>query len=117
MVAFPYRKEKSDLFGETYRPIAAVHFVVDDETEFVQFMYVDSGADVTLVPKSVGELLGFSVLESEIKQIYSVSRHSVPVIIKGVKLKIGGYEFEAKVAWCLNENVPLLLGRLDVFDK
>lgn len=117
MVEFPYRREKSDLFGETYRPIAAVHFIVDDDTEFVQFMYIDSGADVTLIPKSVGDLLGFAVLESEIKQIYSVSRHSVPVIIKDVRLRLGNHEFDARVAWSLQENVPLLLGRLDIFDK
>ncbi len=115
MVEFPYKRENSDLLGVVYRPIAAVNFIVNN-TEIMQFMYVDSGADMTLIPKSVGELLGFEITE-EAKEVYSVSRHSIPIIMKNIELKIGKHRLNACVAWSLQENVPLLLGRLDIFDK
>ncbi len=115
MVEFPYKKEKSNLFGTIYRPIAAVHFIVRSN-EIIQLMYVDSGADITLIPKSIGELLGFEE-DDEAKEIFSVSGHKISVIIKNTKMKIGRHTFSARVAWSLQENVPILLGRLDIFDK
>ena len=115
MAEFPYRREKSNLFGMMYRPIASIHFIVNGN-EIIQFMYVDSGADITLIPKSVGELLGFEAGD-EIKEIYSVSGHKISVIIKNIDLRIGRHQFNARVAWSLQEDVPLLLGRLDIFDR
>ncbi len=32
-------------------------------------------------------------------------------------MRIGNREFEARVAWALEENVPPLLGRTDVFEE
>src|SRR3989338_10155421 len=115
MVEFPYKREKSNLFGTVYRPIVAVHFI-DRNSEIIQLMYIDSGADITLIPKSIGELLGFDESD-EVKEIFSVSGHKISVIIENAKMKIGRHQFNARVAWSLHENVPLLLGRLDVFDK
>ena len=39
------------------------------------------------------------------------------VIVKKVKMKIGNQEFDTRIAWCLEEDVPPLLGRIDVFNK
>ena len=115
MVEFPYRKEETVLLGTVYRPIAAVHFIVEDN-EILEFMYVDSGADITIIPKSMGELLGFES-SREIKTIYAIGQNPIPIIIKKVQMKIGDHRFLARVGWCLQENVPFLLGRLDVFDR
>ena len=41
----------------------------------------------------------------------------MPIIIKKVKMRIGEQEFDARVAWCLEEDVPPLLGRIDVFNR
>lgn len=43
------------------------------------FMYVDSGADVTLIPKSFGELLGFRLESSKIQEIKGIGEGTVPV--------------------------------------
>jgi hypothetical protein len=32
-------------------------------------------------------------------------------------MKINEKEMEIRLAWCMNEDVPLILGRLDIFDK
>lgn len=114
-VSFPYKRENSDIFGEIHRPIAVVYFI--GEQEILELPYVDSGADITLIPNTVGELLGFEKENDNIKEVYSVGKKSIPIIIKKIKLRIANHEFEARVAWALTENVPILLGRMDVFDK
>jgi len=53
-VDFPYVREWSSAFGIVARPLAKVII----EGEFPQWMYVDSGADITLIPLSVGKLVG-----------------------------------------------------------
>jgi ABC-type uncharacterized transport system permease subunit len=53
-VEFPHRKEKSSTLGVIFRPVAKV--ILEDE--FDQWLYVDSGADVSLIPLSLGDLIG-----------------------------------------------------------
>lgn len=117
MVTFRYEKEKSDLLGAIYRPVAEVYFKDRDGSPLVSFMYIDSGADITLIPRALGEILGLELAESEIREIRGVGSARVPMIVRKVWLKIGEHEFEARIAWALEEGVPPLLGRLDIFNR
>jgi len=81
-------------------------------------MYVDPGADITLIPFSVGKLVGLRrSRRDKLHRIFGVGRSSVPVLLKRVSMRIGSSEFEARVAWSQVEDVPLLLGRMDVFTR
>ncbi|PJB98802.1 MAG: hypothetical protein CO078_00780 [Candidatus Nealsonbacteria bacterium CG_4_9_14_0_8_um_filter_36_17] len=115
MISFKYQKEKSDL-GEVWRPIAQVTLLVKNFRVEVP-LYIDSGADITLIPLGFGEALGFKQDSAQIKEIRGVSGGTVPYIIKNVKLLIGDVKFSVRIAWSLSEEVPPLLGRLDVFTK
>lgn len=117
MVSFAYKKQFSSLLGEIYRPVAEVSFRDKNGSEIVSFMFVDSGADITLISKSFGESLGLEINKEEIKEVRGIGDSRVPVIIKKLPLKIGDISFEARVAWALVEGVPPLLGRIDVFDR
>jgi len=113
-VEFPYAREKSQLFGSILRPLAKV--VLNDR--FPNIMYVDSGADITLLPKSVGELIGLKTEKGERPgQIFGVGQSSVGVFIRQITMTIGSSRFKARVAWCSSEDVPMLLGRLDIFRR
>ena len=104
MVTFKYKKEKSNLLGTIHRPVAEVYFKDANGNLFISFMYIDSGADITLIPRALGESLGLQFDEREIREIRGVGAASVPVIIRNVWLKIGKYEIEARLAWALEEN-------------
>jgi hypothetical protein len=117
MITFKYKKEKSDLLGTIYRPVAEVGFKDKDGNLLVSFMYIDSGADITLIPRALGESLGLQFDEKEIEEIKGVGAATVPIIIRKMWLKLGKHEFEARIAWALEENVPPLLGRLDIFNR
>ena len=113
-IEFPYRKEKSSTFGVIFRPVAKVIL----QEEFDQWLYVDSGADITLIPLSVGDLIGFRrIRRDKLQSIMGVGKSSVPIIVKKASMRIGSVSFDARVAWSQVEDVPPLLGRTDVFRK
>ena len=78
-------------------------------------MYVDSGADITLLPRELGENLDLTIEEEKIQEISGVGGGSIPVIIKTIEMRIGDHAMNARVAWSLEEDVPALLGRMDIF--
>ena len=115
-ISFDFREERSRIFSRILRPVAEVTFI-NDQKEILEYVYVDSGADVSLIPKSVGDALGFEIGKAdEITEIKGIGERGVPIIIKKIKIKIGEKLFETRVAWALIEEVPLLLGRVDIFN-
>lgn len=115
-IEFDFKKEESKIFGPILRPVARV-VLVNKNVEVPEYPYVDSGADISLIPKSVGDLLEFKIEENDnIEEIKGIGERGIPIIIKRIKMKIGEKEFETRIAWALIEEVPLLLGRIDVFN-
>ena len=80
--------------------------------------YIDSGADITLIPHRVGKALGFTQTKRDVvRRMKGISGASVPYIIKNVVLQMNSTRLEIRVAWALVDKVPTLLGRLDIFDR
>ena len=80
-------------------------------------MYVDSGADVTVIPRQFCRFLGFVIKQGEISEICSIGDAVVPIIVKKVRIDIGERESDAQIACAMINDIPPLLGRLDVFDR
>ena len=53
----------------------------------------------------------------EIQEIKGVSGAEVPYILKEVSLMLNGKRLKVRIAWALVEEVPMLMGRMDIFDK
>lgn len=116
-VEFPFLIEKANVVDFISRPFAKVTLIADVNL-ITEWFFIDSGADVSLVSLSIGKLLGFTLKEGEeIKQLSGIGRSAVPYVLRAIKMKIGEKEFDVRIAWSLLEDVPLVLGRLDVFDK
>lgn len=115
MIIFRYKEESLGHGGTIQRPVADISLKTKQNAWIEFHPYIDSGADVTMVPLSLGKLLGFEVGEGKIQQIGGI-RGSVPVIYTKTEMKIGDKAFLAQIAWALIEDVPPLLGRRDVFD-
>lgn len=114
-IEFDFRKEESSIFGPILRPVARI-FLIKGKIKVPEIFYVDSGADVTLIPKSVGEILGFKVKSpNEISEIKGIGERGIPIVIRDVVLQIDKIKIKTKIAWSLIEEVPLLLGREDFF--
>lgn len=117
MIVFHYKREPARIPGQfVYRPVAEIYLKASSG-QWIKFNpYIDSGADVTLIPLSLGKLLGLEIDQSQIEEISGI-RGSVPVIYTKVSLRIGDKEILTQVAWALLEEVPPLLGRTDIFDN
>lgn len=72
---------------------------------------------MTLIPLTFGRLLGLELKKEEIKHLRGVGGGGVPVVITEVDTRIDDTEFPVRVAWSLEEDLPPLLGRADIFDR
>lgn len=112
---FDFRKERSGIFGVIYRPVAKV-LLVHKNRSVPEIFYVDSGADITLIPRSVGELLTFeNPTTQEIIDIKGIGEKGVLIVIRKAKMILGDFKIEARIGWAMIEDVPMLLGREDLF--
>jgi len=116
MIRQRFREERSSL-GFILRPVAEV--ILEKDSSAVEIpMYLDSGADVSMIPFRFGKALGFKQEKEEtIQEIKGVSGAGVPYILKEVTLLLNGKRLKIRIAWAFVEEVPMLMGRIDIFDK
>lgn len=114
MVEFAYRKEKSGLLGDILRPVAQIEIKSEETDWFPVIMYIDSGADISLVPRNFGSLLDLDLTEN-LGQIRGIGEAIVPLSLQDVKLRIEKHEMRIKIAVALINEVPYVLGRYDFF--
>ncbi len=112
---FPYRRLTHDVLGEIKHPL--IELVLKHQRYVKLFATIDSGAIMSVFPKSVCELLGLEYEEGEKAFLLSATRHEIPVRVHEVTVIIGEIEFKARVGFSDEENIPHVLGRLDVIDK
>lgn len=117
MIIFKYKEESTGInLQKIKRPIADV-YIKTSSNDWLKFHpYIDSGADLTMIPLSFGKLLGLHLDKNKVQEIGGI-KGSVPVIFNKIQMKIEIVEFSVNIAWSLIEDVPPLLGRADVFDK
>lgn len=92
-------------------------------TKFGFFNYpclIDSGADWCFWhAKEIGEdLLSLNIREGEkIKKVRGITGAELEAYLHKIKFKIGGWEYEEKIAFAYNLNVPFgILGRQGFFN-
>lgn len=112
-ILFPYRKEKSPS-GTIYRPVAKIKLFGPNTIQLEQSFYIDSGADCSLIPFGVGEILGLKT-KGRAQRIGGIGGF-IEIFHSRVKMSIGNFQFYCLLAWAQTERVPCLLGREDVFD-
>lgn len=116
MIRQRFKEERSSL-GIVLRPVAEV--ILEKDSFGVEIpMYVDSSADVSMIPFRFGRALGFKQeKEDSIQEVKGISGAGVPYILKVVTLVLNGKRLKIRIAWALTEEVPMLMGRMDIFDK
>lgn len=113
MFEFKYREEESGIFGKVLRPVINAEVKVKDEW-YPFIAYIDSGADISIAPKSFGEMLGLD-LSKNLGEIKGIGETKVPISLHKVDMKIGNIKLKVHLAIALIEKIPYILGRSDVF--
>jgi predicted aspartyl protease len=109
-------KIKSLSAGE-WTPTYPIQFILDDGTYFDMDMLVDSGADITFIPKEIGEKIGLTRSRHETTfTAYGVGS-KLAYLVREMPIIIDGIEINIRLLWGQDEGVSdILLGRLDIFD-
>lgn len=116
MIRYKFKKEKGSL-GIILRPVADVILEHGDIKVEIP-MYIDSGADISMIPYRFGKALGFNREDKDnIQEVKGISGAGIPYSIKEVNLILNSRKLKVRIAWALVEEVPMLMGRMDIFDK
>lgn len=117
IAAFPYLRLSQPIVGSLFQPMVEV-VVSFDTTALRHAFFLDSGADVSLIPASLGHALGLRRNQDQATSVRGLSTERADLNLVEVHLQIGQtHEFPVRVGWLTDDNVPPLLGRLDVFDR
>jgi hypothetical protein len=130
VIAFPCQTEDSPL-GPVTRAYAAVRLETqppkrraDESTaptpEWIAFEFlINPGYDISLVPKQVGEALLLKPETGDKRVSLRWRGTEIKALIKTVRMEIEEKSpFRAQLAWAYEtDDVPLVLGQLDVFSK
>lgn len=85
-------------------------------SENVQIM-VDSGAELSLITKKLGEDLGYRKGAEEVNNKAEGVGGSIEYLLREVEIELDGHIFKAPVAWAQTDFCEeILLGREVVFD-
>ncbi|MBI2652891.1 retroviral-like aspartic protease [Candidatus Woesearchaeota archaeon] len=121
MPLFKYQEEKSSLFGIIKRPLVELDIYSKKLGKWVPFKRVlaDTGADICLLPRFMGNLLVEEVTTGIYKRIRGIVPNTyLNGFIHDLRIRMGNKEFTAPVFIADSEDVTPIFGRgkaLDLF--
>jgi predicted aspartyl protease len=113
---FPYKHIQTETFGEVTIPVAKI-FLKGKQEETAIDVIVDTGAVISIFPKSLCDIIGLDFEKGQQSYVKTATGENIPIRIHKIKIRINKHQFQAKVAFSTIENVPYILGRLDILDK
>jgi len=113
-ISFPYKKEPSTLFGHIYRPVVEIYLKTTENQWLKVSAYADSGADITIFPKSICEILGLRLHEGQESTIKGVGGEEIKIFIHKITMRINEEELDIRVGFAEREDIPYLIGRTDI---
>lgn len=113
-IEFPYEKKLS-FFGEVADPKIPVKVHTKEGYREFRFL-VDTGADVTLLPRYAAEYIGVDLEESERMSVKGIEGIGLDAYAAQIKVRIGDRELEIRCLFAASDRVPFILGRTDIFD-
>jgi len=114
-IFFPYKRIRSETLGEVTIPIAKI-FLQGKQEETAIDVIVDTGAVISIFPKSLCDILGVNFKKGKKAYVKTATGENIPIRIHKINMRIGDHTFKARAAFSTTENVPYILGRLDILD-
>jgi len=114
-IEFPLSTKKTSL-GTIFNPVIPVKILTPKGFVTFQFL-LDSGADFTLLPKHVADLVGIDLRNAPSTKTFGVEGKGVRVFVGSVTIKIGHEILKIRAFFSERDDAPFLLGRMDLFNK
>lgn len=118
-VSFPFKEERSEIFGKVHRPIAEVFFKHRTRGIWQPVtMIIDTGADYTLLPRFLATPLGIDLnRDCKVINTQGVGGKSKVYLVKGkIGVRIGNFKREIPVGFLSSDFIPPLMGRQEFFE-
>ena len=114
-IEFPFTSKRTAL-GTLLTPVVPVELLT--RKGFVTFQFLlDSGADFTLLPRHVADLVGIDLTTAPSTKTFGVEGGGLTVWVGPVTLRLGPEIFDVRCFFSERDDAPLLLGRMDIFSK
>lgn len=116
MTIYGYKKEKTSSEEYILRPL--IDIILQSKVATIEVsMYLDSGADISLIRYRLGKVLGFR--KESIDRLESLGGIGgrIYYIRKSITFIIGGRKLLGEIAWSQTETIPLLIGRKHIFNQ
>ena len=115
--SFSYRYFEIPPFGKTFYPFITVGLKTIDKG-FVDFEFiVDTGADLTTLPFFMADRLGVNLKKADKSKSRGIGGHIVNTWITKIPIYFYRIEFFVRAAITVDNETPLLLGRIDLLDQ
>lgn len=115
MPTYPYQYKKIN-FGKIFNPLILLPVKASWGWQNLWFL-VDSGADTTMLPISLGKKLGLAITSKVDNKLYGIGEQAISASPGEIKLKIGTTEIITRSYFVHTDDSVLLLGRVDIFEK
>lgn len=117
MAVFRWSRRPTNQLGDTWVPLAEVHLRMAEGTYQAFALEVDSGAVISLLRRSVADILGLELEDGEPVDLGGVGGTRTNAFVHVIDTRIGdGIQYPIPYAIADSETVPNLLGRKGVFD-
>lgn len=116
---FPYIEKESRVLGKVLRPLIKIRIFSEKykDWETIDNVLVDTGADLTVIPRFIGEGIISDITTGEYAEIKGIVPTSLLIaFVHRLKIKAADKEFETKVAIADSNDVPPILGRYEALD-
>lgn len=119
---FPYKEKESGIFGKTKRPLIDLYLYsrINKDWLFVADVLADTGADISILPRTIGELLLKDIKKGRYLEIRGITPGAyTEVFLHNLICRIHDVKFKSLFAIADSDDVPPILGRfegLDIFE-
>jgi len=118
-IKIPYSPNKSDIFGTIPRPLITIKIFskIKDTWIPIYDTLADTGADITLIPRYLGEMIVEDITTGKYIEIKGIVPNAVLTgFIHTLKLKVFHKEFETKVVIADSDDARPIFGRFNGLD-
>jgi hypothetical protein len=119
-IEFPYAREQSDILGPVKRPRLILEIFSEMKKEWITIdeVLADTGADLTVLPHFIGEMLVEDITRGKYIEIKGVSPGAVLIaFVHNMRVRIKNRVFNLPIALADSNAVPAILGRLLGLDR
>ena len=117
-ITFRYQNEKSNIFDNIRRPRIRVYIYskVFKEWITIEDVLADTGADISILPKTLGVVLVGKIPNRRRYKISGMVSHTF-VYLHELRTRINGREIKGLYAIANSDDLPPTLGRMGALDK